>query len=361
MKNIAVIGCGYWGPNLVRNVAAIPGAVLKAICDLDQEKLNALKTQYPYVETTRDYRTLLADPEIDAVVVALVPALHYEVARQCLEAGKHVMVEKPLAMNSQEGEQLVDLARSKGLVLMVGHTFVYNSIVRKIKEFIDSGEIGDLYYIYSHRLNLGQVRKDVNVLWNLAPHDFSIISYWMGQDPISVTARGFDFIGSNHCDVAFVSMEFPGNRAAHVHVSWLDPQKIRKMTIVGSRRMLVYDDIGENKLFIYDKGFDRLTNQDRSFIKYDDFGEFQLIQRVGDLVVPSMKFREPLRVECEAFVEAIEKGTPSPSDGIEGLRVLRWLEHTQRSIDSGGETVRFGDCQNGKEPLISKGQPARLN
>jgi len=341
---VAVRGAGYWGPNLIRNFHQIEGSSLEAICDKDAERLEHLGRQYRGVYLTTDYGDLLTDRggRIDAIVVSLPVEMHYQVAREALKAGKHVFVEKPLAMKSEECLELIHLAEKNKRVLMVGHTFEYNVAVNKIKEYLEAGVLGSIYYIYSQRLNLGRVRQDVNAMWNLAPHDISIILYWLEELPVRVSAQGITHIQEGIEDVVFLNLEFKEDKVVHIHISWLDPNKVRKITIVGSKKMLVYDDVSPDaKIQIYDKGIEK-KNLSADMGSYDDFGKFQLIHRAGDIVIPKIDFVEPLRVECSHFIECIGSGTQPRTDGRNGLRVVRILEAAQRSLDSGGETVYLG-------------------
>ena len=281
------------------------------------------------------------DADIKAVVVATPVATHFDFAIKCLEAGKHILVEKPIATTVDEVQQIAKLAKEKGLVAMVGHTFLFNSAVRYVKEFIDTGELGDIRYIYSQRVNLGRIRNDVDALWNLAPHDVSIIQYWLSDpEPVSVNRRGMDFVQNGIDDVVFMNIEYPDNVMANIHVSWLDPHKIRKMTVVGSKKMAVYDDIAENKIAIYDKGIDRFR-LDGSLGSFDTFDQFQLIQRAGDVVIPRIEYSEPLRAECKHFVECITENKQPTTDGDNGLRVVEVLEAASRSLALGGEKIEL--------------------
>ena len=258
MLNVAQIGVGYWGPNLLRNLVANKNCRVKTAVDLSAERREYVKSLYPAIQVTDDANDVFRDPEIKGVVIATPVETHFEMSVKVLQAGKHILVEKPLARSVAEVEQIGNIAGRKNLVVMVGHTFLYNAAVRYVKKLIDSGEIGDVRYIYSQRLNLGRIRSDVDALWNLAPHDISIIQYWLDDpDPISVVKRGVDYIQESIDDVVFMNILYPKKIMANIHVSWLDPQRARSMTIVGSKKMVVYDDTAENKIAIYDKGIDR--------------------------------------------------------------------------------------------------------
>jgi predicted dehydrogenase len=331
--NIAVVGLGYWGPNLARSVASLPNARLHTLCDGRPDRLTRLAQQYPGVKTQTDYTALLDDRDVDAVIVATPVNTHFELAGAALRAGKHVMVEKPLAQTSGECKELIALAEERHLTLMVGHVFVYNAAVRKVKEYIDSGELGDIYYIYSQRLNLGIIRQDVNALWNFAPHDLSILSYWLDATPERVSAKGYAYLQPGIEDVIFMTLDYPGGIGASVHISWLDPNKVRRMTVVGSKKMVVYDDVSADaKLLVFDKGFTKQTINTDPMGKYEGFGDFQLLLRAGDVLIPKLDFVEPLKVECQHFATSIERGERPITDGYDGLRVVQALEAAQTAL-----------------------------
>jgi predicted dehydrogenase len=334
--DVGVIGCGYWGPNLIRNFVEIPDANVMAVADLKSERLNYIGARYSNISLTKDYHDLFA-MNLDAVVVATPPPTHYGLARECLEHDLHVMVEKPLTLSSQDAETLIDIAQSKDLALMVGHTFEYNPAVRVLKDLIDRGELGEIYYINSVRVNLGLFQSHLSVLWDLAPHDISILLYLLDCDPISVNACGAANILEGIEDLVYVYLEFPDNILAHVHVSWLDPNKVRRTTIVGSKKMVVYDDVSTiEKIKIYDKGVEAPPYT-------DTYGEFQCSYRYGDVVIPNIRFTEPLRVECQHFLDAIVSGTEPQSNGYAGLRVVKVLELAERSMHNGGEPCQAFD------------------
>ncbi len=282
------------------------------------------------------------------MVIATPVHSHFELARSALRAGKHVMVEKPLSQTSDQCRELISLAESRGLVLMAGHIFIYNAAVRKVKEYITSGALGQVYYIYSQRLNLGVIRQDVNALWNFAPHDVSIINYWLEAAPTDVTARGYSYVQPGIEDVVFMTMDYPGGVGANVHISWLDPHKVRRMTIVGSEKMVVYDDVStEARLSVYDKGVYRKRNpsdsadpMSDSLGTYETFGEFQLLLRAGDVLIPKLDFIEPLKVECQHFVDCIVGGQRPLTDGYDGLRVVETLEAAQASLAGAPASTR---------------------
>ncbi|MBI4734033.1 MAG: Gfo/Idh/MocA family oxidoreductase [Rubrobacteridae bacterium] len=333
LVNVGVIGYGYWGPNLVRNFAQMPQSKLAAVCDLSPDNLKKVKALYPDVNVTQEYNDLLNNPGIDAIVIAASAPTHYDLAKRALEAGKHILVEKPLTLSSETSRDLIERADKAGCILMVGHLLEYHSAVEYMKGLVESGTLGDILYLYSQRLNLGQVRKDENALWSLAPHDFSIIFYMLGgKDPVEVTAIGQSYLTEGVEDVVFSSVKFSDKTMAHIHVSWLDPHKARKITVVGNKKMAVFDDMeSSEKIRIYDKGVG--TGDD-----YKSYGE-DLTLRFGDITIPTVKLKEPLRAECEHFIESIESGQKPRSDGANGLRVVKALEAAHKSLKSGGQPV----------------------
>lgn len=333
--NIAVIGSGYWGPNLIRNVAALPEARLHTVCDLNEKSLADNRRRYPGVNTTTDYASVLNDPEIEGVILATPASTHAEMARAALEAGKHLLVEKPLTLRSADALALIELAAARNLRLMTGHVFEYNPAVIALRDLVQRGDLGRVLYLYSARVNLGVIRDDLNVMWNLAPHDFSITNFVLGAAPVSVSARGFRLLGRALEDVAFITLEYPAGIVAHVHVSWLDPNKTRSMTVVGENKMVVYDDVSaDERLRIYDKGvqIDKIP---------DAYGEFRLVTRSGDIHIPRLPTTEPLRAECSHFVDCIRTGKTPISDGVDGYRVTRMLEAADESMRSDGATVQL--------------------
>jgi predicted dehydrogenase len=335
--NIALVGLGYWGPNLARNLALVKGGRLSVLCDARPEQLSRYGALYPNARTTTDYDAVLADEGVDAVVLATPAPTHHPLASAALRAGKHVLVEKPLATSVADCEDLIQLAAAGGRTLMVGHVFIYNAAVRKVREYIDSGELGEIRYLYSQRLNLGQVRRDANALWNFAPHDLSIMGYWLRAEPIDVVARGYDYLQPGIEDVVFMTLDYPGGIGANVHISWLDPLKVRRMTVVGSEKMVVYDDVSTDaRVMLYDKGVTRRgpDGAEPSLGRFESFAEFQLLIRAGDVLIPQIEFSEPLRVETQHFVDCIVSGATPETDGQDGLRVVRALEMAQRSMDA---------------------------
>lgn len=333
MINVAIVGIGYWGPNLARNLAISPDGRLHTLCDARPERLAQLGKQYPGAKLESDYEKVLGDPQVDAIAIATPVDTHFELAATALRAGKHVLVEKPLAQTSAECRELISLADDRGLTLMVGHVFLYNAAVQRVKDYITSGELGEIYYVYSQRLNLGIVRQDVNALWNFAPHDLSIICHWLDAAPEWITASGFSYLQPGIEDVVFVTMGFPGGVGANVHISWLDPHKIRRMTVVGSEKMVVYDDVNADApIMVFDKGVVKKLNERRSLGGFDSFGEFQLLTRAGDVLIPKVNFVEPLKVECQHFLDCIRTGERPLTDGRHGLQIVEALETADKSL-----------------------------
>lgn len=326
--NVGIIGYGYWGPNLTRNFFDIPASDLIAIADTKDDRLQRAKNIYPEVVTTNNY-TNLFEMNLDAVVISTPPATHYPIAKDCLEHGLHVLVEKPMTLNSQHAQELIDLANDRGLILMVGHVFEYNSAVNALKEYIDSGVLGEIYYIDSARLNLGLFQND-NVLWDLAPHDISIFLYLLGEKPVSVSAHGMACVFEGIYDVVHMNLTFPNRLPAYIHVSWLDPCKVRRVTVVGSQKMIVYNDLANEQMIkIYDKGVEipAYTN--------GGFDEFQCNYRSGDIVIPKIQVSEPLRKECQHFLDCIVNNEQPRSSGDDGLSVIKILEAAHRSMANG--------------------------
>lgn len=331
---VGIIGAGYWGPNLIRNFNEIEGADLQMVCDLRQERLDHIQSRYPHVKVSRNYRDLL-DLGVDAVVIATPVSTHYPLTMEFLNAGVHVLVEKPMASCSREAAEMAETAKRQGLVLMVGHTFIYNPAVAALKEIIASGEIGKVYYINCTRVNLGLYQPDVNVVWDLAPHDVSILQYILGEHPVAASARGGMFVRPGVYDVAYLTLYFSGSIMADLRVSWLDPCKIRSITIVGSKKMIVYDDIEPvNKIKIYDKGVDVQPYT-------DTFEEFHMAYRYGEEVPYPLNWQEPLKLECLHFLDCIQNGKTPLTNGHEGLGVVQVLEAAQRSLEN----------SNTKEPV----------
>ena len=338
MVNLAVLGLGYWGPNLLRNLVSLEDVKIAALCDLDVNRADAFRQRFcPDAKVFSDPRLLADDPLIQAVVIATPIRTHYDLGSLLLSSGKHLFIEKPLARTTEECQLLIDLAERHRRVLMVGHVFEYNVAVQRIKQYIDGGELGKLFYVYSQRVNLGRIQHDVNALWSFAPHDVSILNYWFGQEPVRVSARGFSYLSSTIEDVVFMTLEYPSGVGAHLHLGWLDPRKVRLMTLVGSKKMLVYDDVSlEAKIQLYDKG---VANLDDFLESPETFAEFQFNIRAGDLVIPTLQFSEPLQSECRHFIDCIQHGSKPLSDGLDGLRVVRVLEAADQSLKIGGKTI----------------------
>lgn len=332
---VGIIGYGYWGPKLVRNFHDLADADLVMVSDLRQERLAEIKERYPEVNTTQNYKELI-NGEIDAVVVATPVHTHFNLAKAALLAGKHVFVEKPITSQSSQAKELISLAEEKGLTLMVGHTFVFNPAVQAVREIVDSGQLGQIYYMDCVRVNLGLLQPDINVMWDLAPHDLSILRYLLSQDPIRVSGRGNNYINkvTQLFEVAYITLVFPNDVMATLRLSWLDPVKQRRLTIVGSEKMLVYDDIADNKVVIYDKGVEvpsySVTEK-----------EFHASYRHGDEMNYSIEWIEPLSVECNHFIESIRHCLQPLSSGIDGLRVLQVMETAQRSLVNGGVELKI--------------------
>ena len=336
---VGVAGCGYWGPNLIRNFRALPDCQLKMMCDLSTARLRHLKTLYPEVEGETNYTHMLNGVNLDAIVIATSVANHCPMAKAALLAGKHTFIEKPMARSAAHCEELVEIAKKKSLVLMTGHTFLYSPVVRKIQEIITKGDIGEIRYICARRLNLGLFQKDINVAWDLAPHDLSIIMAIMGEQPISVNCHGSAHVTPGIEDVTAMCLTFAKQRSAIIHSSWLDPRKVREMTIVGSKRMIVYDDLAPlEKIRVFDTRVERPPH-------YDTFGEFQYAYHYGDMYAPYIKQEEPLKTECQHFLDCIKQGTKPLSCGTRGLELVRILEASSESLHRGGEAVKLSQAQ----------------
>ncbi|MGH2498833.1 MAG: Gfo/Idh/MocA family protein [Candidatus Limnocylindria bacterium] len=328
---VAVIGAGYWGPNLVRNLSEAPGGDPVAVADLSAERLRALRKRFPAVRTTQDHRELLADPAIDAVCIATPIVTHRPIAEEAFAAGKHVFVEKPLAGTVMDAEAIVRAAERAGRTLMVGHTFVYNPAVTAVRGLIERGELGVVQYIDSQRVNLGLHQFDFNVLWDLGPHDVSITLYWLDEEPDWVQCVGACYVQEGIEDVAFLTMGFPSGAVGHAHLSWLAPSKLRRMAVVGSRQMAVYDDMeAAEKVKVYDHGVEELSGE-----------ELRRAYRAGDVHSPRVSVTEALQIEVRHFIECVRDGTRPRSDGEAGLRVVRVLEAAMRSLRSGGARVPY--------------------
>ncbi len=335
MFNVAVVGCGYWGPNLIRNLYSLPDCKVKLVCDSDEKRLEHMKVLYPGVGTTTRYEDIVNNQDIDAVFIATPVRFHFEMARKSLQANKHTFIEKPMATSVKECVTLVNLAEKQGLTLMIGHTFIYSSPVRKIKDIINSGDLGEIMYIGSRRLNLGLYQQDINVTWDLAPHEISIILYVLNEDPLYVNCQGKAHITKNIEDITNMTIDFNNGGFATIQSSWLDPNKVRETKFVGTRKMLVYDDLEPNeKIKVYDKRVDAPPH-------YDTFAEFQFSYHYGDMYAPYISQVEPLKVECQHFLDCIKSGSEPDSSGKDGLKVVQVLEASSKSLANGGSKVKI--------------------
>lgn len=336
MIRIAVIGCGYWGPNLIRNLAELDVYQLVACCDLREERLRPIARRYPYVETLASPERVLGRSDIDAVAIATPISTHYQLAKQALLAGKHVLVEKPLTRTAEQAEDLIQTARKAARVLMVDHVFVHTGAVQKIRQIIDNGELGDIYYVDAVRVNLGLFQTDVNVIWDLAVHDISIIDYLMGDQPLAVSAIGASHIDHKLENIAYIGCRYPKGVLGHIHVNWLAPVKVRRMLVGGSRKMIVYDDLEPSeKVKVYEAGVQMISDP-------MEIQQAKIGYRMGDVHVPQLDRAEALRRVCEHFAECITGGRQPLTDGEAGLRVVSVLEAVQRSLDSGGKEIAVG-------------------
>lgn len=340
MIKIAQIGVGYWGPNILRNFYDIENVEVKKVVDKNPDRQKYVKQKYRTIETGEDIEEIVEDKEINAVIVSTPADLHYEMVKKVLFSNKHCFVEKPLALKTAEARELVKIAEEKGLVLMIGHVFLYNAAVNYLKKRVSSGELGKIYYIYSQRLNLGRVRSNINALWNFAPHDVSIVLYLLEKMPVTVSASGMSCIQEGIEDVVFMNMKFDNGTIAHFHVSWLDPNKTRIMTIIGSKKMIIYDDVSDYKIQIFDKGID-VNSKNQYLGDFDSFGKFQLIKRAGDIIIPKIDFVEPLKSEALHFIECIREGKKPLSDGESGLKVTQIIEAAMKSLNNKSVEVKI--------------------
>jgi predicted dehydrogenase len=337
MLNVAVIGCGYWGPNLVRNFNSLSECDVTTVCDACDDRLVHMQKLYPHLKKVADADEIFSDKTIDAVAIATPVHLHYELAMKSLQAGKHTFIEKPMASSVAECRELLDLAHGQGLTLMVGHTFIYSPPVRKIKELVDSGDLGGIQYVSSRRLNLGLYQKDINVTWDLAPHDIAIILHVLNDNPISVNCQGKAHVSKGVEDVCNMTINFANGGFCTIQSSWLDPNKIRQMTFVGEKRMLVYDDLEPiEKIKIYDKRVDKPPH-------YDTFAEFHYSYHYGDMYSPYLKQFEPLKEECQHFIDCIKNKCEAMSGGLEGLKVVQILTAASESLKQNGSAVSIGE------------------
>ena len=333
MVNIAVVGCGYWGPNFIRNFNALEKSRVLAVCDLDKNKIGSIKAKYPHIPGTSNYDEVLSNKEIDAVVIATPPETHYQLVKKALLNNKHVLVEKPFCMKTAEAEELISISEKNNKVLMVDHTFQYSPAINKLKEVIDSGDIGKIQYIYSQRLNLGLFNPK-GVLWDLAPHDIAIILYLLNEFPEKINATAYTHIKNNVHDLAFINLHFK-DVDAHLHLSWLDPCKTRKIVVVGSKKMIVYNDTDL---------VERIKIYDRSVLhkeSYDSFGEYFLTYNYGDIHIPIISNEEPLKLACLHFLDCIEKNKKPLSDGKNGRDVVKIIESAEESIRQNGADIKL--------------------
>lgn len=330
MINAAIIGVGRWGPNILRNLLSMDNVRVVKVCDLDAVRLSAIKKRFPGIPTTTRTEDILGDSAVDCTLICTPVATHYELAEKALSSGQHVFVEKPLAASSGECLRLIELAGQKQRIVFVGHTFKYNAGILAAKNYIESGELGDIYLIDANRTNLGPVRYDVNALWDLAAHDISIFSYWLGGQPLSVSAHGACYLNKNVEDVVYATFNYPGGVVAHVHASWLNPRKIREITVVGSKKMLVWNDMNLSEpIRIYNKGIDKGESYQ------DTFESFRLSIREGEVIIPSIQLNEPLMAECSHFIECVRLGSPPLTGGLDGLNVVAALEAATDSMRRG--------------------------
>src|SRR5262244_3382705 len=335
MIRIGVIGYGYWGPNLVRNFMAAPGSAVTSVCDQRQERLSTLGRLYPGVKTCSDSKELINDPQIDAVVIATPVSSHFELAMAALKAGKHVLVEKPLAANSDQARRLIDEAAARKLVLLVDHTFVYTDAVRKIRELIAAGHLGEIYYYDAVRVNLGLFQHDVSVIWDLAIHDLSIIDHVLPSKPVAVSATGISHVPGQPENVAYITLFFSGAQIAHVHVNWLTPVKVRHTLIGGSEKMILYDDLEPSeKLKVYDKGIDVTPEP-------EDVYKMLVSYRLGDMWAPQLNNTEALQTEALHFIDCIEHNKQPQTDGPSGLRMVKMIEAAEKSLRERGRLVEL--------------------
>ena len=334
---VGVVGLGYWGPNLARNFDRLPGAELAYCCDLDQTNLAKARSLYPEAVVTDDLDRLLGDETLDAVVVATSVPTHYALGKRVLDAGKHAFIAKPIALKAADAQDLLDRAGQNGVKLMVGHLLEYHPAVNKMKDLIDAGELGRVFYAYANRLNLGKVRQDENALWSLGPHDVSVLNYLTGDEPEEVSARGECYLQDDVEDVVFGYIRYANGMVGHLHVSWLDPHKSRKITVVGEKKMVVFDDMeSERKLTIYDKGATTTRT------KFETYGEFVTLH-FGDIYIPKIGNDEPLRIECQHFVDCIVNDTTPRSDGRDALNVVKVLDAMELSLREGGRPVKTAE------------------
>ncbi len=365
---VAIIGSGYWGINYVRVFNELPNARVAAVCDARQERLDEVQRRFPGLTVSPDLDEVLQMPDVEAAVICTGATSHYAVASRCLEAGKHLLVEKPMATTVPDSLKLIGLAEKQGVILMVGHTFLYNPGVRKVKEYIAEDKMGRVYYLYSRRTNLGPIRYDVNSIWDLAPHDISIFNYLMESTPLWVSAVGSNILNNTREDVGFVTLGYPDNVLGNIHVSWADPNKVRELVVVGSKQRVVFDDLNAlERVKIYQKGVTPSATKEAS-----SFGEFQFLIRDGDILSPRVEISEPLKNQCKHFLECIATGDRPLTDGWDGLRVVQVLQAIDRSVAQNGapvfidhESLRISyeitASRNGHHSLPHQSHPVKVN
>lgn len=338
--SIAIIGCGHWGPNFIRNFSKIKGVTVKYVCDLSLQRLLEIKKVYPGIIITHELNKILNDKEVIAVVIVTPAQTHYKLAKQSLLSGKHVLVEKPITNNIAHAEELIAIAKKSKRILMVGHTFKYNQGINRLKDFIDRKKLGDIFYIHSQRTNLGPLRKDVNAMWDLVPHDISVANYFLNMLPVSVSAKGGKFLAHDLEDVVFINLTYPNRILVNIHASWLDPRKVRQITVVGNKKMAVFDDLNIHEpLRIYDKSVIKKSfKQD-----YRSFREFRMIIKEGEAFVPKITFSEPLMNEVVHFINCIKKDLKPLTDGFDGLSVVKIMVALEKSLNNNGREVKLSE------------------
>jgi predicted dehydrogenase len=340
MIRVAVIGAGHWGPNLINNFHSSGRSEVSWVVDRDEDRLERVRERFEGVRTCNDFAEVEANDDVDAVVVATPTTTHFELAKRALEAGKHVLVEKPLADSVEKSEHLCEIAERVGRVLMVGHVFVYNAAARQVKSYIDAGALGRIYYIAMNRTNLGPIRVDVNAAWDLAAHDIALASDWLGAWPLTVSATGGAWINKGIADAVFATVRYPGDVLVNLHASWLNPRKVRDITVVGEKQMLTFDDVNLSEpIRMYDK---RVTPERSQVPFVDSFSSFRMIVRDGDVEVPKVPMSEPLKNECEHFLDCVIDGVTPRSGGPEGLAVVRTLDALSRSLEADGHAIEVG-------------------
>ena len=333
MINIGIIGCGHWGPNHIRSFSYLPNSTIVAAADMDNHRLQYIAEQYPHLSTHKDYKEILENPNVEAVVISTPTHTHYEITKKALQAGKHILCEKPLCKSVEEGEELVSLAKTSRLVLMVGHIFLFNPGIIKLKELLKFNDLGRIYYLTAIRTNLGPVRNDVNTVYDLASHDISIFNFLLDSIPTEVSAIGASFLQKPIEDITFISLKYPGDILVNIRASWLDPKKVRQITIVGDKKMATWDDLAEmGPVVVYDKGVIREPY-------YNDYGEFQLLAREGDIAIPKIKMEEPLKAQNKYFLSCIEDRAVPISDGTCGVNVVKVIIAITNSISLEGQQV----------------------